>query len=220
MNVDTNQYEALTVGQAEIEALLSDAEGLASRRHSLVADQRLKANALRGLLLFAALAVGSFLFYFLANYGKTSTSLNTLLPLTVVCFYLLSTLRKRASEAKTLSAGLAQPFAEEVLVSLRVSKGDFALFLRSFDFEQENITETGWNDELSLYGAAAPALPEKAVRDAEHIALAAIHNVPYLVTWNFRHIANPVTSARIESVLRLMGYTPSVLCSPELLLSI
>ncbi len=31
----------------------------------------------------------------------------------------------------------------------------------------------------------AAVLPEKAVRDAEHIALAAIHNVPYLVTWNF-----------------------------------
>ena len=66
----------------------------------------------------------------------------------------------------------------------------------------------------------AAALPDKAVRDAEHIALAAIHNIPYLATWNFKHIANPVTSARIDSVLRLMGYTPSVLCSPELLLSI
>jgi hypothetical protein len=66
----------------------------------------------------------------------------------------------------------------------------------------------------------AAALPIKALRDAEHIALAAIHNVPYLATWNFRHIANPMTSAKIESVLRLLGYTPSVLCSPELLLSI
>jgi hypothetical protein len=66
----------------------------------------------------------------------------------------------------------------------------------------------------------AAALPIKALRDAEHIALAAIHNVPYLVTWNFRHIANPMTSAKIDSVLRLLGYTPSVLCSPELLLSI
>jgi hypothetical protein len=65
----------------------------------------------------------------------------------------------------------------------------------------------------------AAALPDKAVRDAEHIALAAIHHIPYLVTWNFKHIANPVTSARIDSVLRLMGYTPSVLCSPELLLA-
>ncbi len=65
----------------------------------------------------------------------------------------------------------------------------------------------------------AAALPEKAVRDAEHIALAAIHQVTYLVTWNFRHIANPVTAGKIDAVLRLLGYTPSVLCSPEQLLA-
>ena len=66
----------------------------------------------------------------------------------------------------------------------------------------------------------ATALPAKAIRDAEHIALAAIHQVTYVATWNFRHIANPVTAAKIDAVLRLLGYTPSVLCSPEQLLAI
>lgn len=66
----------------------------------------------------------------------------------------------------------------------------------------------------------AAALPPKALRDAEHIALSAVHNIPYLATWNFRHIANPVTSGKIDAVLRLMGYMPSVLCSPEHLLAI
>lgn len=74
--------------------------------------------------------------------------------------------------------------------------------------------------EVAFALVRAAALPEKALRDAEHIALAAIHNVPFLATWNFRHIANPVTSGKIDAVLRLMGFTPSVLCSPELLLSI
>ena len=55
----------------------------------------------------------------------------------------------------------------------------------------------------------AAALPSKAIRDAEHIALAAIHQVTYVVTWNFQHIANPVTAAKIDAVLRLLGYTPS-----------
>ena len=66
----------------------------------------------------------------------------------------------------------------------------------------------------------AAALPAKAIRDAEHIALAAIHQVTYVATWNFRHIANPVTAAKIDAMLRLLGYTPSVLCSPKQLLAI
>ena len=35
----------------------------------------------------------------------------------------------------------------------------------------------------------AGALPTKAGNDALHIAVAAIHRVPYLLTWNCRHMA-------------------------------
>ena len=66
----------------------------------------------------------------------------------------------------------------------------------------------------------ATALLAKAIRDAEHIALAAIHQVTYVATWNFGHIANPVIAAKIYAVLRLLGYTPSVLCSPDQLLAL
>ncbi len=34
-------------------------------------------------------------------------------------------------------------------------------------------------------------IPLKAASDALHIALASVHKINYLVTWNFRHIANP-----------------------------
>ena len=37
---------------------------------------------------------------------------------------------------------------------------------------------------------AGAALPSKAAEDALHIAVAAIHNVEYRLTWNCRHIAN------------------------------
>jgi hypothetical protein len=75
-------------------------------------------------------------------------------------------------------------------------------------------------DELAQALIRAAALPSKALQDAEHIALAALHHVSYLVTWNFRHIANPVTSGKIDAVLRLMGLTPPVLCSPDVLLDL
>ena len=37
------------------------------------------------------------------------------------------------------------------------------------------------------------ALPANAQNDAVHIAVSAVHGVDYLLTWNFRHLANAAT---------------------------
>ncbi len=62
------------------------------------------------------------------------------------------------------------------------------------------------------------AVPKTEPEDAAHIALAAAHGVEYLVTWNFRHIANPSMRRKIEEVIGKAGYRPPVICSPEELL--
>ena len=46
------------------------------------------------------------------------------------------------------------------------------------------------------------AVPRTAAEDAAHIAIAAANGVDYLVTWNFRHIANATMRSRIEEVCR------------------
>jgi hypothetical protein len=61
-------------------------------------------------------------------------------------------------------------------------------------------------------------LPPTAVADAMHIALAAVHGIDLLVTWNCRHIANPVLRPRVEAVCRAAGYEPPVICTPGELL--
>lgn len=61
-------------------------------------------------------------------------------------------------------------------------------------------------------------LPPNAVADATHIALAAVHGIDLLVTWNCRHIANPVLRPRVEAVCRAAGYEPPVICTPGELL--
>jgi len=66
----------------------------------------------------------------------------------------------------------------------------------------------------------AGALPEKAPEDALHIAIAVTNGVEYLVTWNFRHIANATVRARIEEVCRSEGYEPAIICTPEELLEV
>jgi predicted nucleic acid-binding protein len=64
---------------------------------------------------------------------------------------------------------------------------------------------------LTLSGAIPPSEP----RDALHIAIAAVHGIQYLVTWNFKHIANATLRGLIESVCRDNGFEPPIICTPE-----
>lgn len=57
-------------------------------------------------------------------------------------------------------------------------------------------------------------LPRKAALDAGHVAVAAIHGVDFLMTWNCTHIANAVLRPRIESACREAGYKPPTICTP------
>ena len=61
-------------------------------------------------------------------------------------------------------------------------------------------------------------LPKKAAEDALHIAIAAIHRMDYLITWNCKHIANAQMRSVIENVISQCGYQPPIICTPEELL--
>jgi len=59
------------------------------------------------------------------------------------------------------------------------------------------------------------ALPEKAGTDAVHIAAAAVEECEFLLTWNFRHIANVRIRREVERILANHGYTKTTICTPE-----
>ena len=59
------------------------------------------------------------------------------------------------------------------------------------------------------------AVPRRAAEDAAHIAIAVTNGVDFLVTWNFRHIANATMRAHIEHACRQAGYEPPVICTPN-----
>ncbi|MCY4278645.1 MAG: type II toxin-antitoxin system VapC family toxin [Gammaproteobacteria bacterium] len=61
------------------------------------------------------------------------------------------------------------------------------------------------------------AVPHTAVEDAAHIALAATGSADFLLTWNFRHMANAVMRSRIEHACRKAGYDAPVICPPNAL---
>jgi len=58
-------------------------------------------------------------------------------------------------------------------------------------------------------------IPTRAADDAVHIAVAAVHEIDYLLTWNCRHIANPHNQRRISACLLVHGFRSSVICTPE-----
>ena len=58
-------------------------------------------------------------------------------------------------------------------------------------------------------------IPRKAGTDAFHIALAAVHSIDFLLTWNCKHIANAAMIRDIEAVCRMRGHPCPVICTPE-----
>jgi predicted nucleic acid-binding protein len=61
-------------------------------------------------------------------------------------------------------------------------------------------------------------LPQDALYDTLHIALASVHGVDYLVTWNCRHIANAHLRKRLAEINVRLGVSTPIICTPEELL--
>jgi hypothetical protein len=66
----------------------------------------------------------------------------------------------------------------------------------------------------------ALALPESAVTDAAHIAIAAVHGMHFLLTWNCTHIANAEMFGAIEKACQTHGSACPVICTPEELMGV
>jgi predicted nucleic acid-binding protein len=58
-------------------------------------------------------------------------------------------------------------------------------------------------------------LSRNAETDALHVAVATVHGMEYLLTWNCTHIANASLRRAVERQCRLMGYEPPVICTPQ-----
>ena len=62
---------------------------------------------------------------------------------------------------------------------------------------------------------AAGILPPKVLRDAAHVAVAAVHAIDYLLTWNCKHLANAQIARRIAVVCEKLGRKMPIICTPE-----
>lgn len=67
---------------------------------------------------------------------------------------------------------------------------------------------------------ASGVLPPHVARDAAHIAVAAVHAVDYLLTWNCKHLANAQIARRIALVCEKAGHRMPIICTPEELMGV
>lgn len=72
--------------------------------------------------------------------------------------------------------------------------------------------------ELAQSLVVSGIVPQKAASDALHIAVASVHCIDYLVTWNFKHIANPFIRDRLRLAVANAGFELPLMCSPDELL--
>jgi len=63
-------------------------------------------------------------------------------------------------------------------------------------------------------------IPEKAIADAFHLALATWHGMDYVVSWNCSHIASGRVRSILEHVNAEKGIVTPVICTPEELMEV
>ena len=86
----------------------------------------------------------------------------------------------------------------------------------------DSIPELPIDEEIGHFAKllmSGGGIPPSSEADALHVAIAAVHRVDYLLTWNCRHINNASTKPIIRSLCDQAGYIFPEICTPQELLS-
>lgn len=58
-------------------------------------------------------------------------------------------------------------------------------------------------------------VPATKVGDAAQLAVATVHGMDFLLTWNYAHLANPIVQARLGTLCDELGLVAPLMVSPE-----
>ncbi len=108
------------------------------------------------------------------------------------------------------------------LVRAEASRGDPGAVARRMPFLDEipDLDVPLETDRLSQSLIKLLQIPPKAEADATHLALAILHRITYLLTWNCTHLANPVLQKELIEYCQYNHLHVPVICTPELLLTV
>jgi predicted nucleic acid-binding protein len=77
------------------------------------------------------------------------------------------------------------------------------------------LATTSEAERLAPLLLRSAGLASNAKTDTLHVAVATVHGMDYLLTWNCTHIANATIRRAIERQCRSSGYEPPVICTPQ-----
>ena len=103
------------------------------------------------------------------------------------------------------------------LVLDEASQGDSAMAAARAEVLKEYsvLAYTAEAEQLTRALLASRLIPAKAAADAAHIAVASVHGMDFLLTWNCRHIANATIVEKLRAVCIREGYAAPVICTPH-----
>lgn len=81
--------------------------------------------------------------------------------------------------------------------------------------ETQQLAASTAAEELVPVLLRRTGLPMKALADMSHIALATVHGMQFLLTWNCKHIANANVLRAVARACRERGFELPVICTPE-----
>lgn len=111
--------------------------------------------------------------------------------------------------------------SQRVIDEIQVGKHPDKVKLRLQAVEKLGMLEITEEVEfLATLLLQARALPPDQESDAIHVAVATVNEVPYLVTWNLRHLANPNQKIQFDRACKTAGYFPVRILTPKQLLEI
>lgn len=93
-----------------------------------------------------------------------------------------------------------------ILEILSAPKNVNQLLEKLINTNSELITSNEQTDQLASNYLKEGALTRKSTIDAQHIALATLHNVSAVVSWNFKHLVNMDRIRLFNSVNLKYGY--------------
>lgn len=88
--------------------------------------------------------------------------------------------------------------------------------LKQIDYNFLQITQEA--EDLAEKYIKNNVLPSKSENDALHIAIAAIGNCDYIVSWNFKHLVNAKTNSKVKVVNAISGYKEISIIPPMMLI--
>jgi hypothetical protein len=116
----------------------------------------------------------------------------------------------------------------------RTRRGEFELCISQFVLDEASAGDTQAAQErlailnplplldisdavLELAAAILESgiIPAKAARDAAHIAVSAVHNIDFLLTWNCAHIANAQIVKIVQTICTQHSFQCPLICTPE-----